>query len=206
MTCPPARRGQRGGRGRDGERLRGTLLPSPPAPCKARVQGDPPGPRHSPAAAAAAGLPCAAGGFIGGSAGASLGGRDPARSGRGVAQTGVLLAPSAPRAASRSVRRLARQCSSRAAAGTARPPALPRVASARAPRGLIAAGGGGPGRGRGSRAAGSVPAAAPRTPPSPPRAAGTALATRAPGNRGDARSPEPGLQPQIFTRHFPRAP
>lgn len=132
--------------------------------------------------------------------------RDPARSGRGVAQTGVLLAPSAPRAASRSVRRLARQCSSRAAAGTARPPALPRVASARAPRGLIAAGGGGPGRGRGSRAAGSVPAAAPRTPPSPPRAAGTALATRAPGNRGDARSPEPGLQPQIFTRHFPRAP
>lgn len=34
VTCPPAGRGQRGGRGRDGERLRGTLLLSPPAPCK----------------------------------------------------------------------------------------------------------------------------------------------------------------------------
>lgn len=51
-------------------------------------------------------------------------------------------------------------------------------------------------------AAGSVPAAHRGRPCRP----GAALATRQPGNRSDGAVPEPGLQPQIFTRRFPWAP
>lgn len=52
VTCPPARRGQRGGRGRDGERPRGTLPPSP-----GPLQG--PGSRRPPRPSA---LTCGRGG------------------------------------------------------------------------------------------------------------------------------------------------
>lgn len=60
---------------------------------------------------------------------------------------------------------------------------------------------------RGRRRAGAGPAGVSQQPRGgrscPP---GTALATRPPRNRSDGELPEPGLQPQIFTRHFARAP
>lgn len=65
------------------------------------------------------------------------------------------------------------------------------------PGGLIGAGGGGAGRGRRE---------SPRRSRGTPRAPGTALATRLPGNRSDQPRPEPRLQPQIFTRHSPARP
>lgn len=104
----------------------------------------------------------------------------------------LLLCPSAPLAAL-PPRGCLHRPPSRSFPGRRHPPAP----------GLIAAGGGGAGRGGAApRELGLrvSPLRCARRRPCPP---GTALATRPPGNRSDAES---GLQSQIFTRRFPRVP
>lgn len=165
-------------------------------------------PRHSPAAAAAAGLPCATGGFMGGSAGARRWGPRILRGlGTGVVQTCVPLWPSPLRAASRSGRPLARPRSSHAAAGTARSPSLspgrrrpPAATSYSRGRGRAGAGPREPGRRVCPRRRASTPPSplpGHRAPPSPRARRGTAVTPS---------RPSPGYSPKYLPAASPARP